>query len=135
MSDADSDDMRTEVLAWLHSSHMDKTAEYLKAGRCHAALSDDELIRAWRASFKLMAAVPRDSIARKLNTELQIEIEQRGKTVPFDLVSDEVETLSARTAELVEDLQENDPGRWDDIAEEVGRDVTDFETDRKKPKN
>jgi hypothetical protein len=122
--------LRDDVLGWLTSSEADETADYARRGRLHSALTNEELLGEWAASFRRMAADIRNLQARAVTSDLQHEFALRSIKPPYDLVRDEIEAFTAQSAAMLEEIKAEDPMRYEQIENDIQRDLDTFKKAR-----
>jgi hypothetical protein len=94
-----------EVLAFIQSEELDRTAEYVRRGRSHAELSDRALIEAWKIAFRAMASDPDLVELRRIENDLNCEMVLRGIKNPMEDVGDAMKMLIAKIKEAEAELK------------------------------
>jgi hypothetical protein len=122
-----------DILGWLESSRLDRTANYVQRGRRNGGLSNDVLFEVWKQTMRSIAEDPHiELIARE--QELVSEIEARGLVAPYSEIKDAIEALISRAAEYAEKL-EQDAQAFERVNEEIERGVAEYKEKRDRSRN
>jgi hypothetical protein len=108
------DKMQENLLAFIKSEHMDKTAEYLGRGRKFAAVEPAELTRMWKASWEARTADPHNGVLVDLCGDLEVEHELRGIEPPYDEVKPHLEAFYAAVTDFMEKQKAEDPEHFEE---------------------
>jgi hypothetical protein len=114
-----------DVLSWLESKQVDRTAAYAQRGRRHSGLGNEGLIEAWKTAFRALAKDPHNDDRRAEEQDLQAEIELRGLVAPYVEVMDAIKEFVAAGKRAAEDL-EQDPEAGKRADEILTRELTEF---------
>lgn len=125
---------RDNVLAFLQSNRLDNVADYVRRGRKHAALSDNELVAAWKAAFAAMAMDPFSQEVRDADQDLSSEFDLRKKVPPYAKIRDLMDAFTKRV-EAEGERTRPDPDAWAEMNEAMIREVEEFTARRDQSKN
>lgn len=127
--------MEDDVDGWISSTATDRLADYAERGRKHRQLSDESLNAAWITAFRKMADDVTDADRRFQEEDFKSEILLRGREPPYDLIREEFERFIAETDRAIERLRIEDPIRFEEIGQEISREVDGFKSERERTKN
>ena len=122
-------DDESELLAWIESHHMDRSAQYLRCGRSFSHLTDTKLLKCWEKSLKALASDPFSKNIRNTESDIRIEIEQRGLELPFGSVEGSIAVLSEKLMEHFDQELLHHPQEFQDAVEAAG---SEFEAFRRR---
>jgi hypothetical protein len=120
-----------DVEGFVASEQIDRVAEYAKERR-YREVADGELVERWVAAYKEMASNPFSFEYRKLVSDVQSELQLRGKEPPFDQVKEFTEQFTSAVAASIEDLRETNPREYALRNERLECDIQAFKRQRKK---
>jgi len=83
-------------------------------------------------AYREMADNPPDPHKRAAERDLASEFEFRGIERPFDLVREEFEKLKSFVDQMIKQKQEDDPGDYERMGEELARDIHAHKAQRNK---
>ena len=108
--------------AFVQNERLEQTKDYVGRGRAFVALDLDDLKARWVEAFRAFVADidGDDGIVRMY--DLEAEIRLRGAEPPHE----RVEAEQAAFDREMDEWQAEDPGAWDEVAEQVVQDVVDF---------
>jgi hypothetical protein len=127
--------MNDDVKGWMGSSASDRVADYAARGRKHRGLTDEALASKWVSAFRHMAEDVRDYDRRAVEEDFTSELLLRKIEPPYDLVSEEFERFIAETDRAIKELKIEDPLRFEEIGEEIDRELESFKSTRDRTKN
>ncbi len=127
--------VKDDVLGWLASSQSDDAANYASRGRIYGGLSNEKLSAHWVESFRKIASDIGNLNARAVNADLKSEFDLRSMEPPYDLVRDEFDAIMTAAAAVLDELRDEDPLRYQEIENEVQRDLDAFKKTRDDSKS
>jgi hypothetical protein len=125
---------KDDVLGWLESSRVERNASYAQRGRAHAGLMDDALFDAWKQAMRFITIDPHDPEMRRREEDLVSEIEIRGLAAPYHEVKDAIEAFISCGDQAVTKLEQDDEA-YEQVKEEIERDVTEFKERRDRSRH
>jgi hypothetical protein len=103
--------------------------------RRYRDVADSQLIEQWIAAYKEMASSPFSFVCRKLVSDLQSELQLRGKEPPFEQIKEFTEQFISATVASIEDLRQNNPREYALINERLEHDIEVFKYQRDKSRS
>jgi hypothetical protein len=119
-------DDEKDLLDWIDSDPMERVAEYLRCGRLYAHLANMDLAERWKASIEALAADVFSKQTRRTESQLRIEIEQRGLEVPYDTAEGSLEILSSKLMDHFDELLLEHPDEFENAIETASRRFAEF---------
>lgn len=116
----------SDIQAWTRSCEMDRTAEYVRRGRAHAPLTDNQLLSHWKSAFAEFAMDLGNVMKAAAESDLKCEIELRGLATPFHEVHTYLEHMHASFCKAVERMSQENPAEVARIEREVVGSINDF---------
>ena len=124
--------MQNDVESFLMNEAVEHASDYARRDRLFKSLSQEQLAHQWCAAFREMADNPPDPHKRAAERDLASEFEFRGIERPFDLVREEFEKLKSFADQMIKQKQEDDPGDYERMGEELARDIHAHKAQRNK---
>jgi hypothetical protein len=125
---------RADVMSFLQSQSVDRTADYARRGRLHRGLSDEELAATWKSALHRMGEDPWDEQTLKEYDDLSAEFELRAEAPPFESAHADFERFIDVVDEAVKRTKA-DPAKWKRANDKLQRDLNEHKARRDSRKH
>jgi hypothetical protein len=118
-----------ELLSFMQSQGVDRTADYLRRGRPHAGLKDEALAEQWVRAFEAMADDPCSPELSRAESDLRAEFDLRGLSAPSEQVKEAVKKYCSAADSLWQQMKK-DPNEIRRVNAALEQDLNEFKRRR-----